>query len=120
MVQRHARTLSALADRWSAVTAQPIEALNPYEGSPDLNDGVALQLDGVLFMEGEGEPTEVTRIKRDLRTMGDDSIETGSWLAAAMESTWDRRRSPSPTTRSWPTSSATDIGSSPTTGRPRR
>ena len=88
VVQRHARTLSALADRWSAVTAQPIEALNPYEGSPDLNDGVALQLDGVLFMEGEGEPTEVTRIKRDLRTMGDDSIETGSWLAAAMESTW--------------------------------
>jgi hypothetical protein len=89
VLQRHARTLSSLADRWSTAAAPPVAALNPYEGSEDLNSAEALQLDGVLFMEGEGEPVELSRMKRDLRTMGDDSIETGSWLAAAMEATWD-------------------------------
>lgn len=88
-LQRHSRTLCALADRWSTVTVEALDALNPYEGSPDLNSTDATQLDGVLFMEGEGEPVEMTRIKRDLRTIGDDSIETGTWLAAAMEGTWD-------------------------------
>ena len=86
-MQRHSRTLCALADRWSTVTVEALDALNPYEGTPDLNSSDATQLDGVLFMEGEGEPVEVTRIKRDLRTIGDDSIETGTWLAAATEGT---------------------------------
>jgi hypothetical protein len=89
VLQRHARTLCALADRWSQVGATPTEFLNPYEGAEDLNVGDALQLDGVLFMEGEGEPVELARLTRDLRTIGDDSIETGAWLAAAMEATWD-------------------------------
>lgn len=88
-LQRHSRSLAALADRWSAVTAEALDALNPYEGSPDLNSSDATQLDGILFMEGEGEPVEITRIKRDLRTIGDDSIETGTWLADAMDATWD-------------------------------
>jgi hypothetical protein len=88
-LQRHARALGALADRWSTVSVEHRDALNPYEGSNDLNSPEATQLDGVLFMEGEGEPVEVTRIKRDLRTIGGDSIETGTWLAAAMEATWD-------------------------------
>ncbi len=88
-LQRHSRALGALADRWSEQPAEPFDALNPYEGSVDLNAGEALQLDGILFMEGEGEPVEVTRIKRDLRTSGDDSIETGAWLASAMEATWE-------------------------------
>ncbi len=88
VLQRHGRTLGALADRWSGVAAAPLDALNPYEGSEDLNADVALQLDGVLFMEGEGEPAEITRIKRDVRAMGDDALETGSWLASAMEGTW--------------------------------
>ena len=89
LVQRHARTLSVLADRWSGVDVARIDALNPFEGAEDLNVGDALQLDGVLFMEGSGEPVELTRITRDLRTLGDDSIETGAWLASAMEATWE-------------------------------
>jgi hypothetical protein len=88
-VQRHSRALCALADRWSTVTVETLDALNPYEGSVDLNSSDATQLDGVLFMEGEGEPVEVSRLKRDLRTIGADSIETGTWLATAMEATWD-------------------------------
>jgi hypothetical protein len=89
LLQRHSRALSALADRWSTVAVETLDALNPYEGSVDLNSAEATQLDGVLFMEGEGEPAEVTRITRDLRASGDDSIATGTWLATAMEGTWD-------------------------------
>ncbi len=87
-LQRHARALGALADRWSGVEVAPMDALNPYEGSEDLNADVALALDGILFMEGEGQPGEITRIERDLRTTGDDAVETGAWLSAAMEGTW--------------------------------
>ena len=32
---------------------------SPYEGCEELNSEVALQLDGVLFMEGEGRPAEL-------------------------------------------------------------
>ena len=40
-------------------------------------------------MEGEGEPAEITRIKRDLRALGDESLATGSWLTSAMSASWD-------------------------------
>jgi len=33
------------------------------------------QLHGVLFDEGQGQPVETSCLKRDLRTIGDDSIE---------------------------------------------
>jgi hypothetical protein len=89
VLQRHARALGALASRWSVVAVERIDVLNPYEGAEDLNVGEALKLDGILFMEGEEEPVELTRLKRDLRTMADDAIETGSWLASAMEATWE-------------------------------
>jgi hypothetical protein len=88
-LQRHSRALCALADRWVHVTARPVEALNPFEGTDDLNAPEALQLDGILFMEGEGEPAEITGIKQDLRSTGEASLATGSWLSQAMESTWD-------------------------------
>jgi hypothetical protein len=61
-LQRHSRALSALAHRWSTVTLEQMDALNPYEGSVDLNATDATQLDGVLFMEGEDEPVELTRL----------------------------------------------------------
>ena len=89
VVQRHARSLCALADRWAAIDVSRIDALNPYEGAEDVNTGEALQLDGVLFMESGEAPVEVVRLLRDLRTMADDSLETGSWLTAAMATTWD-------------------------------
>ena len=89
VLQRHARTLQALADRWSAVEPSTRTPFSPYEGAEDLNDPAALQLDGVLFMEGEGEPAEVTRLKRDLREAAEDLAGTGEWLAAAMQASWD-------------------------------
>ena len=70
MLQRHARTLHALADRWSTVEPSTAPPLSPFAGADDLNDAAALQLEGVLFMEGEGEPAELTRLIRDLRAIG--------------------------------------------------
>jgi hypothetical protein len=89
ILQRHGRTLSALADRWSTVDPSTREVFSPFEGAVDLNDGAALQLDGVLFMEGEGEPAEIKRLKRELQEIGDDSAATGAWLANAMAASWD-------------------------------
>ena len=40
-------------------------------------------------MEGEGEPGEISHLKRDLRTFADDAAGAGEWLATAMQSSWD-------------------------------
>jgi hypothetical protein len=89
MLQRHARTLQSLAHRWSTVTPrQGGPAFSPYEGAEDLNTHTAIQLDGVLFLEGEGEPAEIAHIKRDLRHLAADASQTGEWLAHAMEGSW--------------------------------
>jgi hypothetical protein len=88
VLQRHSRTLHALADRWLATRPTEHEALSPYESAEDLNSRVATQLDGVLFMEGEGEPTEIIGMKRLLRAMAADAAAAGEWLATAMQSSW--------------------------------
>jgi hypothetical protein len=88
-LQRHARTLHALADRWSRVVPSTSPALSPYAGADDLNDPAALQLEGVLFMEGEGEPSELVNLIRDVRTAAEDFSGTGEWLANAMQASWD-------------------------------
>jgi len=88
-LQRHARTLHALADRWSSATPSTSAPLSPYAGAEDLNDPAALQLEGVLFMEGEGKPAELASLIRDLRAIADDFADTGDWLAKAMQASWD-------------------------------
>ena len=40
-------------------------------------------------MEGEGEPAEITQIKRDLRTAADANIAVGEWLTSAMSASWE-------------------------------
>ena len=87
-LQRHARTLHALADQWSTTEASTRAVLSPYEGAEDLNSPAALQLDGVLFLEGEGRPAEISHLIRDLRNAAEDQKATGEWLAKAMESSW--------------------------------
>jgi hypothetical protein len=88
-LQRHARTLHALADRWATATPSSEPALSPFAGTDDLNDPVALQLDGVLFMEGEGEPAEITHLVGHLRATADDFEAGGKWLADAMAASWE-------------------------------
>jgi hypothetical protein len=43
----------------------------------------------VLFLEGEGEPAELTRLQRDLRAMAEDQLATGEWLSGAMAASWE-------------------------------
>lgn len=88
-LQRHSRTLHALADQWTTTSADHRQAFSPYEGAPDLNAPVALQLDGVLFMEGEREPGEISHLKRDLLIYADDALAAGEWLEKAMQSAWE-------------------------------
>ena len=87
-LQRAARTLIALAERWTSVEPAAAPAPSPFAGAPDLNDDRAIETSGVLFMEGGGEPAEITRIKSELQTMAASSEQSGSWLAAAMEASW--------------------------------
>jgi hypothetical protein len=88
VLQRHARTLHALVDRWAAPGA-PSGSPNPYAGAPDLTSPVALQLDGVLFMEGGDTPVEIISLRREVRELGEASIAAGDWLATAMQAAWD-------------------------------
>ena len=88
-LQRHARTLHALADHWAKAVPSTESPLSPYAGAEDLNDSAALQLEGVLFMEGEGRPAELTHLISDLRNTADEYAQTGDWLANAMQASWD-------------------------------
>ena len=87
-LQRAARTLIALAERWTTAEPAAAPAPSPFAGTPDLNDDRAIETSGVLFMEGGGEPAEITRIKSELQTVAASSEQSGSWLAAAMEASW--------------------------------
>jgi hypothetical protein len=87
-LQRTARTLIALAEHWTSVEPTAAPAPSPFAGTPDLNDERAIETSGVLFMEGGGEPAELTRIKSELQTIAAGSEQSGSWLAAAMEASW--------------------------------
>lgn len=87
-LQRTSTALRALAECWSAADAGRPEAASPYSGAEDLNDERAIELAGILFMEGEGEPAEVARIKAELRAAAEDNGQAGEWLSSAMEASW--------------------------------
>ena len=87
-LQRHACALLALADRWTTVEPSAKRGVSPFEGAEDLNSEAATALDGVLFMEGEGRPAEVTAMIGELRTEAAAFTGAGEWLANAMHASW--------------------------------
>ena len=88
-LQRISRTLKALAGHWRTVAPLGVDGASRYAGCDDLNVQAAIEQTGVLFLEGEGEPGEISRIKRELATQAADHEQTGVWLGEAMRSTWD-------------------------------
>jgi hypothetical protein len=88
-LQKSSQVLKTLADRWKDVVIKEPNKGNPYIGCEDLNESSSIQHNGVLFMEGEGEPPEISRLKKDLKTLADDFEETGQWLSKAMKSSWE-------------------------------
>ena len=87
-VQAASRALKALAAQWGEASASEHPLPNPYAGAEDLNAPGLVAESGILFMEGEGEPVEIARLKRDLGAVAGDCEAAGSWLAEAMEHSW--------------------------------
>jgi hypothetical protein len=87
-LQRHARALQALADRWTTVQPSDRTPMSPFEGAEDLNSETATALDGVLFLEGEGTPAEITTLIGELHDDAERFAASGTWLADAMRASW--------------------------------
>jgi hypothetical protein len=88
-IQAVSRALKALAARWNEVEPSEHPAASPFAGAEDLNPPGLVAESGILFMEGEGEPAEITRLKRDLERVAADTEQTGAWLSQAMEQAWE-------------------------------
>ena len=88
-IQNTSKTLKTLADKWSNIEHIEKQNGNPYMGCEDINEDATIQHDGLLFMEGEGEPTEITQLKRNLNNIGEDFEKSGIWLSKAMENSWN-------------------------------
>jgi hypothetical protein len=91
-LQAWSRSLTALADRWQHVEPAETPARNRYAGCEDLNEKAAIDVSGILFLEGEGEPAELGLLKRELATTAGDFASTGAWLAEAMAASWETAR----------------------------
>jgi hypothetical protein len=89
LLQRTSAALRALAERWARVDPAKPGAASPFSGAEDLNDERATELAGILFMEGQGEPAEIARIKRELRSRAEEGEQAGAWLNGAMETSWE-------------------------------
>ncbi len=87
-IEAASRVLKALADRWSSVSPTDEPAMSPFAGARDLNPPGLTAESGVLFMEGEGQPTEIKQLRRDMETRAGDMEAGGRWLSEAMEKSW--------------------------------
>jgi len=87
-LQRHARALQALADRWVTIEPSSRPVTSPYEGAEDLNSEAATAVDGLLFLEGGERPAEISAMIADLRSDAEHFTSGGNWLASAMQSSW--------------------------------
>ncbi len=87
-LQRTSAALRALAEHWAEADPEEPAAAGPFSGAEDLNDERAIETAGILFMEGQGEPAEITRIKNEMKTAAAGNQEAGEWLGSAMETSW--------------------------------
>ncbi|MEH0416697.1 hypothetical protein [Streptomyces sp. B21-083] len=117
-LQAWSRALKSLADRWSVVEAGEQTSPITFAGTEDLNAPGLVAESGILFMEGEGEPAELQRLKRQVALLADETQQGGDWLAQAMErlGTWRETWLP---IRPLPTCWESATGSSPMTGSRR-
>lgn len=87
-VQAASRALKELAAQWSEAEPTDHPAASPFAGAEDLNPPGLVGDSGILFMEGEDEPAEITQMKSEIETMAAGCERTGEWLAGAMEQSW--------------------------------
>lgn len=93
-LRQDAEALKRLADRWldrdAGEGGTESDATFQAMGSPDLNDWAAIATSGILFMEGEGEPAEIGRLRERLRGQGAECERYARWLAEKMKAAWPR------------------------------
>ncbi|QKG22359.1 hypothetical protein [Actinomadura verrucosospora] len=92
-LRRDSNVLKMLADHWSdagAMRAGPADPRHGAVGCPDLNGPAVVTATGVLFMEGESEPAELTAMKARLGEAGTRYRRLSRWLAQEMEAEWPR------------------------------
>jgi hypothetical protein len=90
-IQSASKTLKTLADKWSNLKRVNVTegTYNRYMACEDLNEDAAIQYNGLLFMEGEAEPSEMYQLKQRLDTISKEQESAGEWLSKAMESSWE-------------------------------
>jgi hypothetical protein len=87
-LEASSRALKALAGRWRETEPAEQRVSVPFAGAEDLNAPGLVSESGILFMEGEGEPAEIARLKLDAETIASSCEQTGVWLSQAMEQAW--------------------------------
>jgi hypothetical protein len=87
-LQQTSHALLTLADRWRSQQGKAPQVGSPFMGCPDLNELMTIQYCGILFMEGQGEPREITDLKHKLSTSAEAFDQAGQWLEEAMQSAW--------------------------------
>jgi hypothetical protein len=96
---REANRIKAIATTWLDDKLPPSLAGNfndprfAASGCDDLNAIRAIGSIGILFMEGEQEPSEFLGLKAKLSSLGVSSVRSGQWLADKMEHAWTRESS---------------------------
>jgi hypothetical protein len=95
-LRRSSNALKVLARRWlDGHDAEPAsfpvaDPLFRAAGCEELNDPGSVATTGVLFMEGESEPAELTQMKLELAGMAAGFDNWSAWLAEKMAPAWER------------------------------
>jgi hypothetical protein len=95
-LRRDANALKVLADTWLRAAERPRREIDysadafRAAGCEDLSDPSAVATTGILFMEGEGEPRELTQLKGKLWAISETMARVSGWLAEKMEAGWER------------------------------
>lgn len=92
--RRDANALKLLAARWSDSPAP--DRLDPAHGAVgcvDLNDPAVVATTGILFMEGESEPAEITSLRSRFEQAAVRYQRLSGWLGEHMAAEWPRLRS---------------------------
>jgi hypothetical protein len=87
-LQACSRALKALAAHWGVVTPTEHPLTLPFAGAEDLNAPGLVAETGILFMESDGEPAEIVRLKQDAERIAAGCEQTGEWLDGAMQQAW--------------------------------
>ncbi|GAA4202029.1 hypothetical protein [Actinocatenispora rupis] len=91
--RRDSNALKLLADRWSSPEGGQSDREDPTHGAvgcTDLNEPAVVATTGILFMEGETEPAELTSMKARIGHAATRYRQLSDWLHGHMAEEWPR------------------------------